>query len=133
MILRPVAQRRHANVDYIQTIKKILSKTPDLHCRLEIHVRQGNQTGIELDSPTTTQTLELTTLDNAQQLGLSVSRKMRDLIEDDRALLRSLETSGLCLNRARESAALVPKKFRFELVARQRGAIVLHEGLCSAT
>src|SRR5215216_1128251 len=87
-ILLAFAQGRHANVDYVQTIKKIFSKAPGLHRRIEIYVRQHNQTSIELDHPAAAQSLELASLDHAQQLRLRLSRKMRDLVEHDRALLR---------------------------------------------
>jgi hypothetical protein len=132
-ILFALTQGRHANVDYVQTIKKIFSKTSDLHRRIEIYIRQRNQTSIELDSPATTQPLKLTSLNYPQQLRLSISREMRDLVEHDRALLRGFETPRFWLDSTGKSAALKTKELCFEQLTRQRRAIDLHERLCRAT
>ncbi len=58
---------------------------------------------------------------------------MRDLVENDRASIRRFKTSGVCLNRARNRAALISKELSYKQLAWQRRAIDLYERMRRAT
>ena len=64
--------------------------------------------------------LELTLLQDAQQLGLHFRRDVADLVQEQRAAVRELETAGAACRRARERALLVSEQLALEQARRQR-------------
>src|SRR5205085_11046646 len=70
--------------------------------------------------------------DDAQEFRLSVNGKVRYLVQDERPLVRSFQASGSSFSRARERAALVAEKLRFQQLVRKRRAINLHKRRISA-
>src|SRR3546814_8782279 len=71
---------------------------------------------------------ELARLEHAQQPRLRVHGHVADLVEEQRAALRLLETTGRPLLRTGEGAALVPEQLGFDELARDRRHVDGNEG-----
>src|SRR5215204_29763 len=129
-IILALTQRRHPNIDHVETIKKIFSETTRFDRGIEIHICQRDQTSVELYRLASAQTLKLTHFDHAKQFRLSIGRQMRNLIENNCSLLGCFETPGLGLDGACKRATLVTKEFGFEQFTRKRCTVDLDQWLC---
>src|SRR5262249_23092301 len=66
-------------------------------------------------------------LQYAQELRLHVERELRDLVQEQRALVGELEATDPPRERPGEGAALVPEQLALDQGGRQRRAVQLHE------
>src|SRR6201999_1032856 len=80
-ILFSLAQRWYSNGKNVQSIVQIGPEFVFIdHC-FEIAIRRRDQTGIGAECPRASQALELTLLQNAQELWLKLQRNFPDLIK----------------------------------------------------
>src|SRR5271157_5451099 len=110
-LARSVAQRRDADLDHIEAIVKVLAEALLPDRLFEALVGGRDDARIDLQSLRAADSLEGLVLQKAQQLGLKFGREVADLVEKNRAALRSLEPAGFVLDRASERAADVAEKF----------------------
>src|SRR5262249_5141577 len=76
--------------------------------------------------------LEHLLLEDAQQLGLQLERQVADLVEEERAAVRELETPDALGDGARERAALVPEELALQQAGGNGGAVDRDEGALAA-
>src|SRR5690606_15349282 len=108
-VVRPRPERRHGNRNDAQTIVEILAKAALCDLRLEVLVRRGNHTHVDLDRARRAQTLDLALLQHTQHLGLRLRTHVTDFVEEDRAAVGLLELADLLLSGTGERALLVPE------------------------
>ena len=90
---------------------------------VEIVVRRGDDPYVDLARLRRPDALELAFLQHAQQLGLDVGGQIADLVEEDRAAVRQLETALAHRDRAGKGAALVSEQLALDQRRRQGGAV----------
>ena len=110
-VFRPLAQRRNANLNRIQPIKKIFPEAPGQNFSAEIAIRGRDQVHVDLFHFRRPDLLNLAVLDHAQQLGLHRHRSLADLIEKDRASVRVLEKAWPGVGRSRERPVTCPNSW----------------------
>src|SRR6185369_11487643 len=76
--------------------------------------------------------LDFVFLQDTQQLGLHRQRQFADFIEEQRAAVGQLETTGFVLQRASERAARMAEEFALEKIIWNRTAIDLDQRTFSA-
>jgi hypothetical protein len=72
--------------------------------------------------------LELAIVQHPQELRLEPRLQVPDLVEEDRAPARQLETSHVPRHRAGEGAPLVPEELALDHRGRESGAVHVDEG-----
>jgi len=77
-------------------------------------MRRGNDAHVHLLSLRGSEALEGAFLEHAQQLGLQVEREVADLVEEERAPMRQLESSLPRGHRAGECAARVTEQLALD-------------------
>src|SRR6266404_5655509 len=78
-------------------------------------------------SASASQALELLLLQNAQQFGLESQRDITHFVQKECAFVGRFETTELLRNSACERALLMAKKFTFQEIERNSGAIQLYK------
>src|SRR5262249_36767310 len=78
---------------------------------------------VELHRRRAAESLDLTRLQNAEQLALELQRHVADLVEEKRAALCLFEFAEVASGGAGERAALVAKELRFEEVGGDGGPV----------
>ena len=126
-LARPIAQRRHANLDHVEAIIEVLAKALLAHRLFERLVGGGDDAGVDLRGRRAADPLESLVLQKAQQLGLQRGREVADLVEKDRAAVGRLEPARLVLDCAGERAANVSEQLAFQQMLAERGACDLDE------
>ena len=89
-------------------------KRPARHFFVQVRIRRGNDPDIRVQSFRGADALELAGLDHAQQFRLLIHRDVRDLVHEERALVRQLEAAGAIRLRIGECAFHVPEQFALE-------------------
>ncbi len=95
----------------VQTVKQILTKAPFSGSLFKVHVGCGDDANIHLYGFGTADALELMILQHAKQFGLSLERKITDLIQEDSTLVCLLKTPDAVGMGSSECAFCVPKQF----------------------
>src|SRR5258707_6520606 len=116
-IFLPFPQRR--NLDR-KNVKPVTEATPERarsDGRLQIAVSSSDHPNIRSDGSSSTNTLELVFLQNAQQSDLGLGRKLSDFIEEDSASFSQLKPPQASLSCPRERALLMTKQFGGDQVA----------------
>src|SRR2546421_11599812 len=112
--LRPsFAKWRHAQADYIQSIVQVFTKTTSGDHVLQVGVRCGDDTHINLDGTLLAQRLNFSFLQEPQQLWLHIEWKIADFIEEQRAAGRRSNDALRILDCASERAAPIAKQITF--------------------
>ena len=104
-VLDPLAQRRDRDRKDVEAIVQIAPERSVLDHVLEIAVRGGHDPHVDALGPRAAEAFELALLQHAQQLGLHFHRDVADLVEEQRAAVRQLESARPARRRARERAA----------------------------
>src|SRR6266478_7919751 len=126
-VLGALAQRRHVDGEDVEAVIEVVAETLLVDHRAEIAVRRRDQPHVHLDGLRPADALELLLLEHPQQLRLELERDLADLVEEQRATVRDLESSDLLRDRAGESAALVTEELALEETRWNGGAVDLHE------
>src|SRR6266850_2227245 len=120
-------QRWQREGKHIQTIVEVAAKFVALHHDSQIPVGRGYKPNVHLVGSGAAQALELLLLQDTQQFGLQSRRNISHLVQEERPFICQFETTNLLRDSAGKSASLVAKKFAFQEIERNGGAIQLDE------
>src|SRR5206468_9091779 len=93
-VLESLAKRRQAERHHLEPLVEILPEPAGAHLLGEIAVGGRKNAGADRNASDATHALDLTLLQDAQQLGLQVLRQLADLVEEDASFLGELELAG---------------------------------------
>ena len=122
-VVAPLAQRRERDREDIQSIVEIVPESilPDFV--RQITIGGGNDPHVDVHRARAAQSLELSLLQNAQQLWLQLDRKVADFVQEQRPSMSELEPPGLARMRSRERAALASEQLALDQRGGQRRAV----------
>src|SRR6185295_4799609 len=113
-VARSIPQRRHGDRKYVEPVIQVRAETLFTNQLRQVEIRCCDDSDIHLNGSRAAQALELLFLQDAEQLGLQLEWQVADLIQEQRALIRQLESAGGLGERSREGAALVTEQLAFE-------------------
>ena len=113
-ILTPLAQGRDSHGKHIEPIKKVFPEDSFGNRLRHVAIGGGNNADIQGHRFLAANALDLTLLQDAQQLGLQAHRHFGDFIEQQAAILCLLELAGLGLLRAGEGTFFVAEQRCFQ-------------------
>src|SRR4029078_3262525 len=126
------AQPRQLDRDHIQAIVEIASEAPGGYFVTKSAVGHRNDAHVDGNRPETADALDLTLLENPQQLALQRRLKLPDFIEEQRAPVGRLQLALLLRHRVGEGSALVSEQLRLDQRIHQCGAVNRAERLLRA-
>src|SRR4029079_11896826 len=109
-VLDPFAQQRHVQRKDAQPVVQILAKGAVGQQLLEVAMRRGDDADVDGDRPRASQALDLALLEDTQQLDLHVRRQVANFVEEDRGLIRQLESPDLSREGAGVGALLASEQ-----------------------
>ncbi len=126
----PYAARKRRDIDRhnIQPVIQILAKRSLFERRAQIAIRRGDQPHIHFQRARSAEPFEFALLQHAQQFHLRRAGHVADFVEEQRALIREFEFSGLVRRRSGERAFFVSEKFALQQIFWNRGAIDFDKG-----
>src|SRR5262249_12396469 len=92
-ISRSLAERRHAKGKDVQAIEEIGSESPGRDRLPQIAISRRDDPDVHSDALARPHRLELLLLQHPQQLDLRLERQLADLVQEDGASMRQLETA----------------------------------------
>src|SRR5690606_1714963 len=113
----------------IEAIVEVLTKTPSADVGFEVAIARGDEADIHVHGSHATDALELRLLNRPQQLDLDLEGDLADLVEEEGATVRQLESSRTAGDRTREGTALVAEELTFRQTGGNRCAVEANEGL----
>ncbi len=125
-------QRRKHQRNNIKPVEQIRAEFPILHLFLQIFIRGGQKTNIDLDRPGSTYARKFTFLKHAKKFGLQNRRQFSNLIEEQAATLGDFDHALLLRNGAGERAFFMAKQLAFQKSFRDSRAIQSHEWMAFA-
>src|SRR5678815_1895443 len=108
---------------HVEPVEEVLAEISALHHGLEIAVRRGDEAHVRLEGRRAAERRELALLEEPQELHLNGKRDVSDLVEEERAALRELDTTRLALGRPGERALLVTEELALEERLGDRAAV----------
>src|SRR5690606_30944420 len=84
-VLAPLAQRRQAQVDHVETIEKILAELAAFHALAQVLVGGGDDADVDMPVAGAAHGAHRAFLQHAQQLHLRARRHVTDLVQEQRA------------------------------------------------
>ncbi len=127
-VFAALAQGRHTNLNDVQAIIEVRTKTTRHDLRREVLVRGRDQAHVGLDDFIAAQPLETLLLEHAQQLRLGSGRKVADLVQEQGALMGLLELADPAPVRVGEGAALVAEQLALQQRFRNGRTVDRQEG-----
>ena len=118
-----LAQRRQSEREDVQPVVEIFAQLALLHRRRRIDVGGGDHAHVDRLLGAPAQPPETAFLEDAEQLHLRRRRHLADLVEEQGAAIRQLETPLPPIRRAGEGALLVTEDFALEQRLGNRGAV----------
>ena len=115
------------HVEDAQPVEEIVAEPSGGHLGHQIAVGRGDEPDVGLEGRRPADALELPLLQHAEELDLHRGGELADLVEEERAIGRQLEASGLLPVGPGEGAALVTEQLGFEQRVGQRRAVDRHE------
>jgi hypothetical protein len=131
-ILGPFAQCRHANHYGAHAKIKVAAELLVANQLTQIGMTGGDQPNVELTLLHISQPSKLLLFQDFQQLWLNLEIHVANLIEENRPSLRNFQKSKLSLQSAGECASFVAKKFAFEELSPEAGAVQIYEWFLSS-
>ena len=128
-VVAAIAQRRQLNRDHVQAVVEILAKRALGHHPRQLGIGRGDDAHVHLDRLVVADALELALLQRAQQLHLQRRAHRPDFVEEQRALVRLLESSLPRADGAGERAAHVAEQLGFEQRLGNRAAVERDEAM----
>ena len=113
----------------VQAVVEIVAEPAFIDQLLQVHIRCGDDTDVHLDGVDASQAHELTLLDHAQQLGLSLRTYGSDFIKKYRPLVGDFEQTLLGCNGAGECPANVAEQRALQEIDRHAPAVDRNERL----
>ena len=127
-VVRTIPQGRQHHREYIQPVVEVVAEAAVGNHLRQVAVRGRNQPHIDLDRLRAAQALELLFLQHAEQLGLQLRGDVADLVEEQRPLVRQLETPDFLADGTGEGTLLVAEQFAFQQSRGDGGAVEFDEG-----
>jgi hypothetical protein len=118
-----VAQRRHAERDYVEAVIEVFAEGAGADFGIQVAVGGSDDANIQWQSADTAHAFELTLLQNAQQFGLEVRRELADFVQKDGAAFGRFELALFLCDGAGERALFVAEELAFEQGFAERGAV----------
>src|SRR5437016_5657698 len=126
-VLGPLAKGREIDRKNVQPVVQVGAKLSRLDQLLERTVRRGDDPDVAPDRLRAADPLELLLLEHAQELRLEVERQVTDLVEEQGAAVRELETADPSRDGTGEGAALVAEELALQEAGGDGGAVELDE------
>src|SRR5947207_5110441 len=98
-VARPLAKRRNRNRNDVQTKEEIFAERALVHASSEILVRRRKDAHIDSNRLSSTDALDLFSLDRPEQLRLCFRSQVADLVEQQRARGGQLDSSHASIGR----------------------------------
>src|SRR6516164_2281554 len=127
-VLFATSQRWHIDGKHIKPVKQVASEGSCVDSCLQVAVGGGDNTHVNGDGLIPADALKLALLQYTQQGNLRFGGKISDLVEEEGAAFRELETPQTPLCCTGESAFLVAEEFGSNQRRRYRCTIYTHEG-----
>src|SRR5687768_3070141 len=132
-VFGPMAQGRDDDRKDVQAIVQVGAKGMPLYHLPKVVVSGCNDPDVHGDgTPTASQAFDLLLLKCTKQLRLQFERKVTDLVEKERAAVRSLESPNGLSRGSGKCAPLVSKQLTLEETGRNRRAVDGDEALVSS-
>mmetsp|Transcript_26316 Transcript_26316/g.62491 ORF Transcript_26316/g.62491 Transcript_26316/m.62491 type:complete len:373 (-) Transcript_26316:724-1842(-) len=122
-VAQALAQRRNLDNDLGEAVVQVFAEAAVCDAGLQVLVGGPNDAHIDRDFLTPTDALDDPLLQEAQQLGLQRHRQIADLVEHQRATVRSLDLAERRLVGPREGALFVAKQLAFQQGLGDGGAV----------
>src|SRR4030065_2234483 len=113
-VLLALAKRRQVQGDDLDPVVKVLPEPPFIDLLLEVLVRRSDDADIDLLGPLAADGLEFLFLKDPQELDLDRGRRLADLVQEDRSLVRQRKEAPPGLTGVRESPLFVSGQLAFE-------------------
>ena len=126
-IFGTLAQRRNAQLELAQAVKKIFAEAPFVHRQFKILIGSGNYSHINCDFSVPAQTVIWRAVQHAQQFHLDLRLQFANFVQKNRALVRQFEQTGLRAIGAAEGSLFVAEQFTFHQMFGQGGAVDIHQ------
>src|SRR4029079_6538126 len=117
------AQRRDPDGKHVQPVVQVRTEFALRDHPFEITVGGGDQPKVDTDRARTSQSLDFALLKRTQQLRLQLERHIVDLVEEQRARIRQLETADLLRQFSGECSTLVAEPLALEESRGRSGAV----------
>ena len=132
-VLRPLPQRRDADVEGAEPVVKVRTKTAVADGVLQIGVARREDADVDRDLLHTADRADGALLKRAQQLRLDLQLHLGNFVEQQRAALRRLEHAELSARlRAGERALHIAEKLGIERIGVEGGAVEREEHAAGA-
>ena len=131
-VVAALAQRRDADLDDVEAIEQVAAEAAGGHLDAQVAVGRGEHLDVDAARLERADAVDLSELEDAQQLGLDAERQIADLVEQQHAAVGGLEQAGAVFHRPREGAADVAEQLALEQRLDDRGTVHDDEGLLPA-
>src|SRR5215831_17075718 len=102
------------NINDVQAIEKVLTKTPFFHFAMKILIGSRDNADVRIDRSRSAEPLEFAVLQDAQQLDLNRRRDFTDFVEEKGTAIGQLESSFFTSIGAGKCTFFIAEQFRFE-------------------
>lgn len=113
----------------VETIEEIGSEAPLPGFLRQVTIGRSDDADIDREGTGATNALELSFLQDTQELGLEIQRQLPNLIQEERAPIGQLETAQLAHHSASKGTFFVPKQLTFDQARRDGGTVELYQWL----
>ena len=132
-VFATIPQRRHDDVDDVETVEQILAERPLLDHVAQVAVGRGDHADVDDASAAIgADLLQLAGLEESQQQALHPQRHLADFVEEDRAHVGSFELSWLVAIGAGEAALHVTEQLGLEQCLGQASAVDRREDMAGS-
>src|SRR5215472_6799907 len=97
-VLRTLAQRRHTQGYYVETVEEILAKTMSRNLGGQVAIRCGDNTRIYMNGGFPADAFEALLLNKTQELRLELRAQIRNLVQEHRAPVGIFQQPALVLD-----------------------------------
>src|SRR5689334_15134126 len=122
-VLSSLAERRQRDADDVEPIEQVLAERTLGHRALEIAIGGGDHTDVDGERLRRADGSYLHLLEHSQQLHLKRWRQLRDLVQENRALIRAAEQTERIGHSAGEGAAHMSEELGLQQILRNRAAV----------
>ncbi len=131
-VFRTLAQRRNAELELAEAMKKILAKAAFFDRSFEILIGGGDDADIDFDFAVAAETVERLAIQHAQKLDLSLQLQFADFVEKKSTFVGQFEEARFRNIGAAEGAFFVSEEFALHQILGKRGAVDVDPGTAAA-
>ena len=132
-VIRPLSQRGDDDGKDVETVVEVSAEALLGYGTLEIPIGGRDQPYVDLQGPRSADALELTVLQDAQELGPHSQGEVPDLVEEERAAVGQLEAADLHAEGTGEGPFFVAEHLALDHSRRQGGTVDLDQGPCAGS